>query len=209
LTEVKQRELLKLLQQGNSCTKAAKAVGVERSTITQEALHDAVFAVALDEAVAEGRKFRRIFQRLFEPGRVRLEHQPVISTPQFEEEKEFLISRGLSREWISRMRLVTWDELVDIVEADKFQCGREERKGLLADLEKARNSLCGEEFIEERFSPDGRRHTVLKTRRRLPPSESVLANRVASLEMALELSGEELEQLLDQIEQGAGRRAER
>jgi hypothetical protein len=201
LTDPKREVLLRLLRQGDSRRKAAKGAGVAPSTIWEEIHRDARFAQALRDAEEEGREFRRVFKRLFEPGLVRLERCPVISTPQFEQEKAFLISKGLSREWVSRMRLVTTRELKDFFAVAEISKRAPYRKGLLADLERARNSLCGEEIVEERFSADGRRRTVLKTRRRLPPDESVLAGRVASLEMALDMPPDELNRLLAAMEQ--------
>lgn len=197
---VKQAELFKLLRQGHTRRDAAKAVQVALSTIRLETRRDVNFALELRHAEVEGQEFRRVFSKLFRPGRVKLEAQPVISTPAFEREKEYLISQGVSRDWVSRMRLVGSEELMEDMEWIKKCCRHQERKGLSADLKRARNSLCGEEILEQRFSPDGRQKQVVITRRRLPPTESELANRVASLEMAIDMPSKELERLLAQME---------
>lgn len=200
LGAIKQRELFKLLRQGHTRRDAAQAVKVALSTIRLETRRDVRFALELRHAEVEGQEFRCIFSKLFVPGRVKLEARPVISTPEFEREKEYLISKGVSRDWVSRMRLVGSEELLEDMEWIKKSCQQQERKGLSADLKRARNMLCGEEIVEQRFSPDGRQKQVVITRRRMPPSESELANRVASLEMAIDLPSEELERLLAQME---------
>jgi len=200
LDEGKRGVLFKLLRQGHTRREAAKAVRVALSTIRLETRRDVHFALALRDAEVEGQEFRHVFTRLFVPGRVRLESHPVISTPEFEREKEFLISRGVSREWISRMRLMTLEELDDAVRVYELADRSWERKGLTAALKQARNSLCGEEIVEERFSPSGRYSRVVKTTRTLPPDESAAMQRLSSLEYLLDGTIPELEQLIAQIE---------
>ena len=90
------RYALRLLRQGHTRREAATQVKVALSTIRLETRRGVHFALALRDAEVEGQEFRRVFTGLFVPGRVRLESHPVISTPKFEREKEFLISRGVS-----------------------------------------------------------------------------------------------------------------
>lgn len=200
LTEAKRAALFKLLRQGHTRRDAAKQVGVALSTVRLETRRDVHFALELRHAEVDGQEFRHVFTRLFVPGRVRLEAHPVISTPEFEREKEFLISRGLSRDWISRMRLMTLEELDDAVRVYELADRSWERQGLTAALKQARNSLCGEEIVEERFSPSGRYSRVVKTTRTLPPSESAAMERLSSLEYLINGTIPELEQLIAQVE---------
>jgi hypothetical protein len=193
--------LFRLLRQGHTRRDAAAQVGVALSTIRLETRRDVHFALELRHVEVEGQEFRRAFTRLFVPGRVRLESHPVISTPEFEHEKEFLISRGVSRDWVSRMRLMTLEELDDAVRVYELADRSWERKGLTAALKQARNSLCGEEIVEERFSPSGRYSRVVKTTRTLPPSESAAMERLSSLEYLLNGTIPELEQLIAQVEE--------
>jgi hypothetical protein len=204
LNEAKRVALFRLLRQGYTRRDAAEQVGVALSTIRLETRRDVHFALELRHVEVEGQEFRGVFEKLFIPGRVCLEEVPVISTPKFEKEKEFLISKGVSREWVSRMRLRTADELMDAVRKNEIMCQSRERKGLNRTLEQARNGLCGKEIIEVRYSPSGRYSKVMKTTRLLPPTQSVLAERVHSLETLLQSSGPELKAILESHDKATG-----
>lgn len=200
LTPLKREAILRALSQGKSRNQAAKGAQVCPATIRLEIKRDVTFALDVQVAEEEGQEFKRVFERLFVPGRVRLETEPVISTPEFERDKEFLVGRGLSRDWVSRMRLIREDEIEALARYDETRYQMAAKKGLRHDVEKALNFMAGEEIVETEFSPDGRQVERVKINRRLPPNETELTNRLASLEMALDLPSIDMEMLIAEME---------
>jgi hypothetical protein len=106
------------------------------------------------------------------PSRAVLEDRPVIDyNPEFEMEKQGLISTGLSREWISRMRLTTQWERQQWIESLKIMSQPAPSKRTERMLKEAYKLQCTKEITRERFSNGTCHGYTVVTTRYLEPGE--------------------------------------
>jgi hypothetical protein len=104
ITPEKRRQLLHILRRGQSRRHAAERIGIDAATITRAVRRDPRLALEVMEAEEEGQMFLEIWDRLYSLQDTVLELKPVVSTPQLEREKEYLIACGLEPEYVRRLR---------------------------------------------------------------------------------------------------------
>lgn len=107
LTPQKRTQLLHILRRGQSRRYAAEKIGINAATITRAIRRDPRLAIDVMGAEEEGQMFLEIWDRLYSLQETTLELKPVVSTPQLEREKEYLIACGLEPEYVRRLRVRT------------------------------------------------------------------------------------------------------
>ena len=80
-------------------------MGIDAASITRAIRRDPRLAIEVMEAEEEGQMFLEIWDRLYSLQETVLELQPVVSTPQLEREKEYLIACGLPAETVRCLRV--------------------------------------------------------------------------------------------------------
>jgi hypothetical protein len=101
----RRRQLLHILRRGQSRELAAERVGIDPATVARTIRRDPQFRNEVAAAEQEGDKFLAIYDKLLGGVETVLERHPVISTPELEREKEYLISCGCDPKRIRRLRL--------------------------------------------------------------------------------------------------------
>ena len=110
ITSQRRVQLLHILRRGQSRRHAAQRMGIDAATITRAIRRDPRLALEVMEAEEEGQVFLEIWDRLYSLQETTLELKPVVSTPQLEREKEYLIRCGLPAAYVRRLRLRTVDD---------------------------------------------------------------------------------------------------
>lgn len=110
ITPQRRVQLLHILRRGQSRRLAAERMGIDAASITRAIRRDPRLAIDVAEAENEGQMFLEIYDRLYSLQDTLLEPKPVVSTPQLEREKEYLIACGLPAAYVRRLRLRTMDD---------------------------------------------------------------------------------------------------
>ena len=110
ITPEKRGQLLHILRRGQSRRLAAEKMGIDAATITRAIRRDPRLAIEVSAAEEEGQMFLEIWDRLYSLQDTFLELKPVVSMPQLEREKEYLIACGLEPEYVRRLRVRTLND---------------------------------------------------------------------------------------------------
>lgn len=102
--------LLHILRRGQSRSLAAARTGIDVATIGRSARRDPVFGAELQEAEVEGQRFLAIYDKLLGGKYCVFEPEPVISTPELEREKAYLIACGVPAHRVLRLRVREWED---------------------------------------------------------------------------------------------------
>lgn len=125
ITPQRRMQLLHILRRGQSRRHAAMRMGIDAATITRAIRRDPRLALEVMEAEEEGQMFLEIWDRLYSLQETVLELQPVVSTPQLEREKEYLIACGLEPGYVRRLRQRTSEDPPPQPLPPEFQANRE------------------------------------------------------------------------------------
>lgn len=110
ITPQRRMQLLHILRRGQSRRHAAERMGIDAASITRAIRRDPRLAVEVMAAEEEGQMFLEIWDRLYSLQETVLELKPIVSTPQLEREKAYLISCGLPAAYVCRLRMRTMDD---------------------------------------------------------------------------------------------------
>ena len=108
----------------------ARRLEISPATITKLLHRDKDLAKEVAAAERDGLSFNRIYEKIFLPGCMVLERRPQLGTLYFEQEKEYLIAKGLPAGWVRRLRARDLEELCEEIHAAKA------REKALARVEK-------------------------------------------------------------------------
>lgn len=110
ITPQRRVQLLHILRRGQSRRYAAMEMGIDAASITRAVRRDPRLAIEVAQAEREGEIFLEIYDRLYSQQDTILAPGPVVSTPELELEKQYLIACGLPASFVSRLRLRTMDD---------------------------------------------------------------------------------------------------